>query len=74
MDVGKLLELLFILIGVGIIFWGGWALLKNVQLAAPFRILITVVGALICLVVAWNVLIPLLASIGGGQLLHSPKH
>lgn len=72
MDIMALIELLFVVAALGVVCWGVWRLMKFVPMPEPFRIILIVIAVLICLAVAWNLLVPLLGSIGGsGHLLRS---
>lgn len=68
MDIATLVRVLFDLIVAGIFLAIVWVVLKMVPAIAPFKEIIMLIFALICVVVLFNVLSPLIFG-GGGHLL-----
>lgn len=61
-----LIQLCFDLIVAGVVLYIVWVVLGMIPMLAPFKTIVMLVFTLICVIVLFNILAPLLGSLGGG--------
>jgi len=67
---GSLVQVCFDLIVAGVVLYIVWIVLGMIPMLAPFKTIVMLVFTLICVVVLFNILSPLLSmGFGGGGLI-----